>query len=211
MKKMANKMVLVFLGLFLTGTVFAAEMRPDMLIRQVSQDVLEIVKKDKDIQKGNRQKILDLAEAKVLPHFDFNRMTMLAVGRNWRTATPEQQKQLLTEFRTLLVNTYSNALSNYKNQTIDYKPLAMNDGDTDVVVKTLINQPGGQPIPIDYSMEKTAAGWKAYDIKVDGVSLVINYRSSFASEIRASGLDGLIKSIAERNRKNLADGGHASH
>ncbi|MHB9116947.1 MAG: MlaC/ttg2D family ABC transporter substrate-binding protein [Burkholderiales bacterium] len=190
--------------------MLAAEIRPDTLIKQVSQDVLDIVKKDKDIQKGNRQKIIDLAEAKVLPYFDFNRMTMLAVGRNWRTATPEQRKQLTTEFRTLLVNTYSNALGNYKNQTIDYKPLAMNGGDTDVVVKTLVNQPGGQPIPIDYSMEKTAAGWMAYDIKVDGVSLVINYRSSFESEIRTSGIDGLIKSIAERNRKNVASNGHVS-
>ncbi len=209
--KMVNKIVLGLLGIFLTGAVLAAEIRPDVLIKQVSQDVLDIVKKDKAIQQGNRQKVIDLAEAKVLPYFDFNRMTKLAVGINWRTATPEQQKQLVAEFRTLLVNTYSNALSSYKNQAIDYKPLAMNADDTDVVVKTLVQQPGGQPIPIDYSMEKTAAGWKAYDIKVDGVSLVINYRSSFATEIRASGIDGLIKSISERNRKNVADSGHAAH
>ncbi|MBU1689741.1 MAG: ABC transporter substrate-binding protein [Gammaproteobacteria bacterium] len=185
---------------FATATAVAAEMAPEALIKETSQDVLEIVKKDKDIQAGNKQKIYALVDAKVLPHFDFKRMTQLAVGKYWRQATPAQQDLLIKEFRTLLVRTYSISLSTYKNQTIDYKPVRMQAGDTDVTVRTMVNQPGGLPIPIDYGLQKNADGWKVYDVVVDNISLVTNYRGSFASEIRQSGIDGLLKVLVDKNR-----------
>jgi phospholipid transport system substrate-binding protein len=183
-----------------TTAAVATEMAPDALVKATSQDVLEIVKKDKDIQAGSKQKIYALVDAKVLPHFDFKRMTQLAVGKFWRQATPAQQDELVKEFRILLVRTYSTSLSTYKNQTIDYKPLRMGSGDIDVTVRTVVNQPGGQPIPIDYGLQKTADGWKVYDVVVDNVSLVTNYRGSFSSEIRKSGIDGLIKTLVDKNR-----------
>lgn len=183
-----------------TSAAVAAEVAPDELIKETSQDVLEIIKKDKDIQAGSKQKIYALVDAKVLPHFDFKRMTQLAVGKSWRQATPAQQDALVKEFRTLLVRTYSTSLSTYKNQTIDYKPLRMSPGDTDVTVKTMVKQPGGQPVPIDYGLQKNPDGWKVYDVVVDNISLVTNYRGSFASEIRQTGIDGLIKVLVEKNR-----------
>ena len=179
----------------------AAEIPPDVLVKNTAQDVLAIIKQDQDIQSGNTKKVLQLVDAKVLPHFDFSHMAMLAVGRHWPKATPAQRQALINEFRTLLVRTYSNSLSSYKNQTIDYKPLKLQPGDTDVTVKTVVNQPGGQPIPIDYSLEKTDKGWKVYDVAVDNVSLVTNYRGSFGSEIQSKGIDGLIKTLSDKNRQ----------
>lgn len=195
----------LLLAVALAGCVGAqaAEVGPDALAKTTTQEVLAIIKKDRDLQNGNQKKVLDLVETKVLPHFDFTRMTRLAVGRYWRNATPAQQQTLTDEFRTLLVRTYSNSLANYRNQTIEFKPFRMQPGETDVTIRTDVIQPGGQPIPIDYSMEKTAQGWKVYDVSVDGVSLVVNYRSSFASEIRRSGIEGLITALAKKNR---ADG-----
>jgi len=189
----------------LSHNLMAADVAPDALVKQVTQDVLTVLKKDKDIQSGNRKKIFDLVETKVLPHFDFTRMTQLAVGKNWRTATPDQQKQLTDQFRSLLVRTYAVSLSNYKNQTVDYKPLNAQPGDTDVTVKTLIIQPGGEPIPVDYSMWKTPHGWKVYDIDIANASLVTTYRGQFNNEIRQSGIDGLIKKLADKNSAD--DGG----
>jgi len=200
MKKLfCHTLFLVMTFFFATATVVAAEMAPDALVKETSQDVLEIVKKDKDIQAGNKQKIYALVDAKVLPHFDFKRMTQLAVGKSWRQATPAQQDALVKEFRALLVRTYSTSLSTYKNQVIEYKSLRMQPSDTDVTVKTVVKQSGGQPIPIDYSLQKNADGWKVYDVVVDNISLVTNYRGSFASEIRQSGIDGLIKTLVEKN------------
>ena len=181
--------------------VFAQEVAPDELVRRTTNDVLNIIRQDKEIQSGNMRKVVELAEAKVLPNFDFPRMTQLALGRNWRGASDAQKQALTKEFRTLLVRTYSTSLSQYRNQVIEVKPAKFAPSDTDVIVKTVVNQPGTQSIPIDYSMEKTAQGWKAYDILVDGVSLVTNYRSTFADEVRKSGIDGLIKTIADRNAK----------
>lgn len=191
----------LLLAVALAGCVGAqaAEVGPDVLAKTTTQEVLAIIKKDRDLQNGNQKKVLDLVETKVLPHFDFTRMTRLAVGRYWRNATPAQQQTLTDEFRTLLVRTYSNSLANYRNQTIEFKPFKMQPGETDVTIRTEVIQPGGQPIPIDYSMEKTAQGWKVYDVSVDGVSLVVNYRSSFASEIRRSGIEGLISTLAKKN------------
>ncbi|MBZ0104270.1 MAG: ABC transporter substrate-binding protein [Sulfuricella denitrificans] len=182
----------------------ASELAPDTLVKNTAQEVLAIIKQDKDIQSGNSQKVLDLVEAKVLPHFAFARMAQLAVGRHWPKASPAQQQALIQEFRTLLVRTYSGSLTSYKDQTIDYRPAKLAPGDTDVTVKTVVNQPGGQPIPIEYSLEKGADGWKVYDVAVDGVSLVTNYRSSFSSEIQRHGIDGLIKTLTDKNRKEAA-------
>jgi phospholipid transport system substrate-binding protein len=190
------------------ATAFAlaaqAQETPDELVRKNTQDVLSAIKADKDLAAGNQKKIEKLAEEKILPYFNFARMTQLAVGRNWRDASDAQKKALTDEFRTLLVRTYSTSLTQFRNQTIDVKPLKLAPADTEVVVKTQINQPGGQPVPIDYSMEKTPSGWKAYDVLIDGVSLVTNYRSSFNTEIQKSGIDGLVKSLADRNAKNAA-------
>jgi phospholipid transport system substrate-binding protein len=183
----------------------AEDLAPDALIKSVSNEVLTIVRQDKDIQNGNTQRVIQLVEQKVLPHFNFGHMTQLAVGRDWNKSTPEQKKQLTNEFRNLLVRTYSNALTAYKNQTIDYKPLKFQPADTDLTVKTQVNQPGGKPIKIDYNLEKLADGWKVYDVVIADVSLVTNYRETFAQEVRNGGIDGLIKALAAKN-KSLESG-----
>lgn len=191
-------------GLVLAAGVHAEELAPDALIKSVSEDVLGIVRKDKDIQNGNTRKAVDLVEAKVLPYFNFGHMTQLAMARDWRQATPAQQKALTEEFRLLLVRTYSKALTEYKNQSIDYKPFKMQPAETDVKVRTEIKQPGGKPIQLDYYLEKADKGWKVYDIEVGGISLIINYRETFASEVREGGIDGLIKSLQTKNKTGEA-------
>ena len=187
-----------------TGTNAYAQEAADEVIRKNVNDVLAALKSDKDLQAGDTKKMEKLAEEKILPLFNFTRMTQLAVGRNWKDASDAQKKSLIDEFRTLLVRTYSTSLTQFRNQTIDVKPTKMVATDTEVVVKTQIVQPGGQPIPIDYSMEKSGDSWKVYDVLIDGVSLVTNYRSSFNTEIQKSGIDGLIKSLSDRNSKNAA-------
>lgn len=182
------------------ATPALAELAPDALARSVTDEVLTIVRADKELQAGNPQKVAQLVETKVLPHFNFTRMTQLAVGRNWRQASAGQQRQLVDEFKTLLVRTYTTAFSQYKNQTIEYRPLRMAPADTDVVVKSLIKQPAGQPIAIDYRMEKGSGGWKVYDVTIEGISLVENYRNTFNNEIQRSGVDGLIKALADKNK-----------
>lgn len=188
--------------LFTAVGAYATDMPPDELVKNTANDVLTIIKQDKDIQSGNTQKVVELVDAKVLPHFDFTRMTRLAVGRGWTQANDAQKEQLIKEFRALLVRTYSVSLAQYKNQTIDYRPLKVGPDDKEVTVKSAVNQPGAQPIAIDYRMEKTSDGWKAFDIAVEGVSLVTNYRGSFNSIIQQSGIDGLIKSLADKNKSN---------
>jgi len=180
--------------------VSAQELAPDALVKKISDEVIEIIKQDKDIRAGNQKKINELVDAKVLPHFNFAHMTALAVGRNWPKANAEQQKILTAEFRNLLVRTYSSALTTYKNQVIEFKPLRAAPGDADVMVRTQVKQPGTEPVHIDYGMEKTPNGWKVYDVVVGGVSLVTNYRETFNAEIRDGGVDGLIKSLASKNR-----------
>jgi phospholipid transport system substrate-binding protein len=194
-------MLLALLAGFSGGPALAADTPPDVLARTTTQDVIAILKQDKDIQSGDMAKVYRLVEAKILPNFDFNRMTQLAVGKHWPRATAKQKQALVTEFRNLLVRTYSTALTAFTTQTVEFKPLAMKPGDTDVTVRTQILQPGGQPIPIDYSMYKTSFGWKVYDVAIDGVSLVTNYRASFASTIRQQGIDGLIKTLAEQSAR----------
>ena len=191
-------------GLVLAAGVSAQEMTPDALIKSVTSDVLDIVRKDKDIQSGNTKKAIELVEAKVLPYFNFTHMTKLALARDWRNTTPAQQKILTDEFHALLVRTYSKALTEYKSQTIDYKPFKMQPGDTDVKVRTEIKQPGGKPIQLDYYLEKQERDWKVYDIEVGGISLILNYRESFANEVRQSGIDGLIQSLQAKNKSGEA-------
>ena len=172
---------------------------PDQLIRRLSADVLDTIKTDKEMQAGNVRKIVALVDGKVMPHVNFTRMTASAVGRAWRQATPEQQKRLQDEFKTLLVRTYAGALSQVKDQSIAVKPLRGSAADTEVIVRTeVIGR--GDPIQLDYRLEKTADGWRIYDLNVLGVWLVETYRSQFAQEITARGIDGLITALAERNK-----------
>lgn len=182
----------------------AQDLAPDALVRRTVDEVLAIIKSDKDLQAGNSKRILELVEAKVLPHFDFSRMTRLAVGRNWAQASDAQKESLTREFRTLLVRTYSSSLSQYRNQTIEVKPVRLVAQDTDALVKTLVNQAGGPPIPIDYGMAKSDAGWKVYDVVVDGVSLVTTYRGTFNDQVQKNGIDGLVKTLVDRNRASEA-------
>jgi len=198
-------LLLLALGFGLNaGQVLAADTPPDVLARTTTQEVLAILKQDKDIRGGNQTKVLKLVEAKVLPNFDFNRMTQLAVGKHWPRATAQQKQALVTEFRNLLVRTYSNSLTEFSNQTVEFKPMTLKPEDSDVTVHSEIRQPGGQPIPIDYSMYKTTFGWKVYDVAIDGVSLVTNYRASFSSTIRQSGIDGLIATLASQSARGAA-------
>ena len=172
---------------------------PDALIKEVSTDVIESVKADKSIQTGDVQKVILLVDAKVMPHVNFQRMTASAVGRYWRQATPVQQKGLQDEFKVLLVRTYSGALAQVKDQEVQLKPMRGGADDTEVVVRTEVRGKG-EPIQLDYRLEKTPDGWKIYDVNVLGVWLVENYRNSFAQEISAGGIDGLIAKLAERNQ-----------
>lgn len=190
------------LGLTLVGlaATAVAETTPDVLVKNTAEEVMAIVKKDKDIQSGDRNKIFALAEEKILPHFNFDRISSLVLGKNWARASKEQQESFQREFRSLMLRTYATALSKYRNQVIEYKPMHLQPSDTDVTIKTQILQPGGQPVGVDYSLEKTADGWKVYDIVIEGVSLVTNYRSQFSNEIRQSGMDGLIQKLAEKNK-----------
>ena len=198
-------LALTFAALLVGAPARAApDIAPDALVRTSIDEVLAIIKADKELQGGNPQKLYALVEEKVLPHFDFSRMTRLAVGRNWAQASDAQKEALTKEFQTLLVRTYSTSLSQYRNQTIDVKPAKFAPADKDTTVKTVVNQPGGQPIPIDYGMERTDKGWKVYDVVVDGVSLVTTYRGSFNDQIQKSGIDGLVKTLADRNRSSEA-------
>lgn len=172
---------------------------PDALVKRISLDVIDSAKNDKDIQAGNSKHVMELVETKILPYVDFQRMTSLAAGRHWRDATPEQQKQLAAEFRKLLVFTYSGALSQIKNETVDFKPLRADPSDTEVEVRSQVNVARGEPITLNYRVEKLATGWKIYDINVLGAWLVETYKSSFASEISKSGIDGLIKVLSDKN------------
>ena len=178
----------------------AQESAPDVLVRNATEEIVAQIRKDKELA-SNTNKLLALVDAKVLPHFNFTRMTMLAVGRPWRDATAAQREQLVKEFRNLLVRTYSTAIEQYSNQTIDVKPAAVKPGDNEVTVRSVINQPGGQPIVMDYRMERTPQGWKVFDVSIEGVSIVTTYRSSFGEEVSRGGIEGLIKSLQAQNAR----------
>jgi phospholipid transport system substrate-binding protein len=179
----------------------AAIEAPDALVKRVSTDVIDSVKADKDIQAGNTKKIMDLVNAKILPYVDSDKMTAQAAGRFWRQATPEQQKQLAQEFRTLLVYTYAGALSQIKNETIEFKPFRADPADPEVEVKSQVNLTRGEPITLNYRLSKGPQGWKIFDLNVMGAWLVETYKSTFTSEIRKGGIDGLIKKLHDRNEQ----------
>jgi len=183
-----------------TLPAFAQE-APDAMVKRVSGEVLQVVRTDPKVQAGDQQRIREVVETKLLPNFDFERMTALAMGRNWAKATPEQKALLVDQFRTLLVRTYSGALTQYRDQTMEYKPLRAEPTATDVTVRTEVVRSGQAPVQIDYGMVKTASGWKAYDVIVGGVSLVTNYRDEFNEQIRSGGVDGLIKTLTDKNSK----------
>lgn len=209
MQKIVFTSALVLISALAAPLSLAQDVAPDVLLKTVTLEVIAIIKQDKDIQAGNQAKVADLVETKILPFFDFNRMTQIAVARNWRVATPEQQTVLTAEFKTLLVRTYSTVLSSYRDQVIEFKQLRAAPGDTEVTVKSEMKQPGTAALTMDYDMEKLAAGWRVYDIKVDGVSLITTYRETFAGKVREVGVDGLIKSLSDKNRQG--DGRFRSH
>ena len=182
---------------------------PDVLVRTVTLEVVDIIQKDKEIQGGDHKKVIPIIETKVLPHFNFQSMTASAVGRNWDKANAGQKARLVEEFKTLLVRTYASALASYSNQKFDFRPLRAKPTDTDVTVHVRILQPGNQPVTIDYDMEKRPDGWKAWDVRVAGISLVANYRTECDNIIRESGVDGLIKTLRTKNA-TLERGGVAA-
>lgn len=201
---MMKKLFALFFAVFVVASVHAQE-APDAMVQRVTEEVLDLIRKDADIQNGSTHKVIELIDKKVLPNFNFQHMTGLAVGKDWKRASAPQQAQLVTEFRTLLVRTYANALTSYKNQKVIFKPTKMNAGDTDVLVRTEVAQSGSKPIQLDYNLERLDNGWKVYDVTVAGISLVTNYREQFAQEVRNGGIDGLIASLAAKN-KSLESG-----
>ena len=198
MKLSALMMSVLLFGLPLS--VHAEITPPDELIKSTVHDVLEVINQDKRASDANHKKILDFIDAKVLPHFDFERMTRLAVGKSWRVATPEQKAALVVEFRTLLVRTYSRAFTLYKDVSVETKPVIVPPNADEVTVKTVIVRAGAPAVPVDYEMEKTPAGWKAFDVSVEGISLVATHRGSFNEKVQQSGVEGLIKSLNELNQ-----------
>jgi phospholipid transport system substrate-binding protein len=171
---------------------------PDSLIKIIVTDVMASVKADPEIQKGNIPRVVELVEKKIVPYTDMRRTTQLAMGRNWSKATPEQQNQLIIEFKNLLIRTYSGALSQLRDQTVQYKPLRSSPSDTDVIVRTVVIGKS-DPIPLDYRLEKTNEGWRVYDVNIMGAWLIEAYRNQFTNQINQNGIDGLIKFLQERN------------
>lgn len=201
-----KKIITLILSILMAGNTLIARaetMAPDELIRTTVHDVLELINKDKRGNDTSHKKLLEFIDTRILPHFDFERMTKLAVGRPWRTATPEQKAALVAEFRTLLVRTYTKAFTAYKDISVETKAVTIPDGATEVTIKTVILRPGAPAIPVNYEMVKLDAGWKAFDVTVEGISLVATHRGSFAEKVQQDGIDGLIKSLAELNKTSI--------
>ena len=201
--KHLSSVILSFV-LLCTSAIAQANVPADVFVKGVADDVLTIVKKDKDIQNGDQEKIFALAEEKIMPNFNFDHVCRLVLGKNFSKASKEQQDAFQREFRTLLIRTYASALSKYRNQTIEYKPMRDIADDKQVTVKTQILQPGGQPIGVDYTLEQMGDVWKVYDITIEGVSLVTNYRGQFSNEVRQGGMDGLIQKLVDKNKSNAS-------
>lgn len=198
----AARAAVLALGGLLGGPGAAQDLvAPDVLVHNVTLEVVEIVKSDRDIQAGDRKKVIALIDAKVLPHFNFGAMTASAVGMSWGKASAEQKARLVDEFRTLMVRTYASSIAAYKNQRFDFRPLRARPTDTDVTVSVRVLQSGTEPVKIDYDMEKTARGWKVWDVRVADISLTANYRTEFANVVRESGIDGLIRTLQAKNEK----------
>ena len=191
--------------LFTAASASAQQEAPDALVKRISQEILDLAKTDQQIQAGNQQRIMEVVQAKVIPHVNFQRMTAMAAGRFWREATPEQQAALTTEFRSLLIYTYSGAISQVRNQVLEFKPMRAGADDDEVEVRSMVIQPRGEPIQLNYRLEKTASGWKIYDVNILGAWLVETYKGTFAAEINKGGMDGLIRALAERNKRLAAN------
>ena len=194
---------------------FAQDAGPEALVKKMTEEVLAAIKSDQQLAAGDRRKAIKLAEEKILPHVDFEEATRLAVGRGWKQASPEQQKKLVGEFRSMLVRTYSNAISAYQGQTMRVMPVRMKRGDTEATVHNQFIRPGARPVLVDYTMRQTEKGWKIYDIVIEGVSLVLTYRSEFDAVVKQDGIDGLIKRLSQKNAPAAAgkngDRPHFSH
>jgi len=203
------RLLLAVCFLALPVLAHAQQMGPEELVKKMTDEVMEAIKSDKQLAAGDRQKALKLAEEKILPHVDFEEATRLAVGRSWREASPEQRKKLTDEFRRMLVRTYSSAVSTYQGQTMKVLPVRMKPEDTEATVRNQYIRSGAKPVSIDYSMRKTDAGWKIYDIVVEGVSLVLTYRSEFDVVVKQDGIDGLLKRLAQKNTPPAGVGGAA--
>ncbi len=200
MKLMKQLLAMATIAFATAAQAAPATEAPDALVKRISQEVIDTAKADKGIQAGDINRVNQLVETKILPYVDFQRMTSLAAGRHWRTATPDQQQRLSAEFRTLLVYTYSGALSQIKNETVEFKPLRASPDDTEVEVRSQVNVARGEPVPLNYRVAKSPTGWKIYDINVLGAWLVETYKSSFNSEISKGGIDGLIKTLSDKNK-----------
>jgi phospholipid transport system substrate-binding protein len=197
-------MTVVLTALIVTSPAFSADVAPDAVVKSIAQDIAAAARSDKELSAGDPRKLAEFAEARLAPHFDFRRMTQSAMAKNWRLATPEQQEQLTHEFRTLLVSTYSKAITTYKDQAIEFRPVHSELAGSEVTVRSEIRQAGQTPTVIDYDLAKSAEGWKIFDVKVGGASLVVTYRDTFADEVRNNGVDGLIAALANKNRANEA-------
>jgi phospholipid transport system substrate-binding protein len=203
-----NNAIGASLLMVLTATLpvaFAQDLAPDVLVKTISRDIVALIKQDRGVYAASPHKLADLIETKVVPHFDFAHTTQIAMGADWKRASPEQQGEIIQEFKTLLVHTYSNTLMSYRNARVEYKPLRAQPGDTTVSVRSQVRKSGADdPIAIDYQMENTPSGWKIYDLKIDGASLAAVYRTSFSEEVRNHGIDGLIDLLSRKNRQNSA-------
>ena len=205
-----TKVLAFFAALALSMSAWAQQdLAPGELVQKITDEELASVKSDKDLAAGDKQKALKLAEEKILPYIDFQHATRLAVGRSWNQATPEQKQKLTSEFRSMLVRTYSNGIGAYQGQTLKVLPARGKPDPEDTTVRTQFQRPGGQPLPIDFAMRKTDQGWKVYDITVEGVSLVLTYRSEFDAVVKQEGIDGLIKRLTQKNVPPAAVGGTA--
>ena len=198
-KALSARLALTFL--FIAASASAQQEAPDVLIKRVSEEILDLAKTDQQIQAGNQQRIMEVVQSKIIPYVNFQRMTAMASGRYWREATPEQQAALISEFRTLLVYTYSGAITQIRNRKLNFKPLRADPDDTEVEVRTSVVQSRGEAMQLNYRLEKTANGWKIYDVNILGAWLVETYKSSFATEISKGGINGLIKTLSDRNRR----------
>lgn len=200
----AQLFLLAVVGSLFSASAVAADEAPDQLVKRISQEIIDLAKTDKEIQAGNQKRVYDMVETKILPYIDFQRMTSLAAGKSWRDATPDQQQQLIKEFRTLLVFTYSGAITQIKDQRVEFKPLRAAPDDTEVEVRSQVIQSRGDPIQLNYRLAKSATGWKIYDINVLGAWLVETYKGTFTETISKSGIDGLIKTLSDKNKKLAA-------
>ena len=200
----AQLFLLAVVGSLFSASAVAADEAPDQLVKRISQEIIDLAKTDKEIQAGNQKRVYDMVETKILPYIDFQRMTSLAAGKSWRDATPDQQQQLIKEFRTLLVFTYSGAITQSKDQRVEFKPLRAAPDDTEVEVRSQVIQSRGDPIQLNYRLAKSATGWKIYDINVLGAWLVETYKGTFTETISKSGIDGLIKTLSDKNKKLAA-------